>query len=102
MASYTVAMAKSATLTGTTVDIVILLKQPPSGEVEVWNRSGAADISFRVGQVGNVPNPTDKGDDCFVVAAGASVTLGLRGQWGSDSIEVRIIGNGNAYTVTAG
>lgn len=102
MASNTVTRVKSATLSTTTVDTVTLKGTP--GEVEVLNRSGEADISFTVGTTNHPPvDPADKGDDCYVVRAGESLVVPVerrRDPVASDRIIVKLIGNGNAYTVT--
>jgi hypothetical protein len=93
MASLTATRVKSATLSSTTVDTVTL---GPCAEVEVWNRTGANDMSFTVGAAPSAP--TDKGDECFVVAAGQAVRVPT-GVYNA-SVVVKIIGSGNGYTVT--
>lgn len=68
MATYTVSMAKHATLAASTVDVVNV---PDDVSVEVLNRSGAGFIYFTTD--GSVP--TVAGDNTYVVGPGSSVTV---------------------------
>jgi hypothetical protein len=91
MASYTAARVKSATLTGTTVDDVTLAGVWP--RVEVLNR-GTGTISFTV----NGTTPTALGDNCYVVLPNTSLTVPTDSV--ASSTAIKLIGNGDAYTVT--
>lgn len=94
MASYSAALVKSATLSGTTVDTVTLTSLYQS--VEVLNRGSNA-LSFTVGGA----TPTALGDNCFVVPAGEALAVPVPSATDSTTgTVVKIIGNGDAYTVT--
>lgn len=105
MASYTCTLAKHQTLTGTTVDTVTF--NGAIDAVEVLNYSGATDIYFTVGaSIGGtavVATPTAAGDDCYRVPAGQAFVVPMNvNQEGQQQIAVvKLIGNGNAYSVTA-
>jgi hypothetical protein len=69
MATHTVAWAKHFTLTGSsTVDEVVLTDEPT--EVEVLIRGTTGFLSFTVAAGENPPDPTELGDDTYVVMAG--------------------------------
>lgn len=77
MASYTVNRAKSATLGVATVDTVTF---PAFGTyaynaVDVVNRDATSPIFFTTDGTA----PTVAGDDCFCVAPGQTIRLGLSG-----------------------
>lgn len=91
MASYTADRVKSATLTSTTVDTVTLNGVWP--KVEVLNR-GTGTISFTV----DGSTPTGLGDDCYVVLPSTSLVVPTDAV--AASTDVKIIGNGDGYTVT--
>lgn len=110
MAQYDVVAAKHATLTATTVDIVTL--STFGQNVEVLNKTGAADLNVLIG-VGTtaqaatsspVAAPTANGDNTLVIPAGGSLLVplsyGSAAGFGGGAI-VKIIGNGNAYSVCA-
>lgn len=92
MAAYNVVRAESATLTGTTADVVTLNGVYVFG-VQVINRSGAGPLSVTV----DGATPTALGDDCLVVMPGDTVLIPLFPRAGG--VVVRVVGDGNQYTV---
>jgi hypothetical protein len=95
MASYSVATAKSATLTGTTADTVTLTQRWPF--VEVMNR-GANNITFVVDP--NAAAPTALQDNGYVVAPGQTLTVPVNLFNASGQTVIQLVANGDAYTVT--
>lgn len=97
MASYSVHSSKHATLSTTTVDTVTLGQRGLRG-FDVLNRGSNA-LSFRwaVG-VSDVAAPTDLGDDCEVAPAGCVCSVTLPRPSDAD-VTIKIIGNGDAYSV---
>ena len=97
MAAYTAGVAKSATLSGTTADDVTLTDFNGRQAVEVINRSGADPLTFTY----NGGTPTALVDNGIVVMPGSSCTAPLQraGFTSLTSLVVRVVGNGNAYTV---
>lgn len=93
MASYSAARAVHKTLTGTTVDTVTLASSADS--VEVINRSGTDPLYVTV----NGDVPTAAGDNTHIVLAGGFKEIPVPPT--GSSIVVKVIGNGNAYTVEA-
>lgn len=93
MAVYSGNRAISKTLAGATVDTVTLTG---NGRGQVYNR-GAGIIWFTDGRSGSAApaDPTVGGDDCIPVMPGTKESVTAYGH----SI-VKIIGNGDAYTVT--
>jgi hypothetical protein len=91
MTSYSVARAKHATLSGTTVDTVTVTGAHE--EIEVLNRSGAADLYVTTD--GSVP--VAGADNTDIVPVGTSLVL--RASAGEGGTVVQILGNGNAYSV---
>ena len=98
MATYTAIRAKTATLTGTTVDTVTLSGLGRYNQVEVVNVSGATALYVRWGE-NTATAPTAGGDDCYVVLAGGSLTFPTGG--GLSQVVVKVIGNGNQFNVAA-
>lgn len=101
MAPYTAANAKSATLSGTTVDTVTLTAAPA---VEVSNDApdGSSKIWARCSFTGTPPDPTAGGDDCSPIPPGGVKRFerdALNSIDDTGSAVVKIIGNGNAYVV---
>ncbi len=99
MASYSAVRSVHKTLTGTTVDTITLTGTIK--KVAVLNRAaaGAADLSITHGEAGTTPAaPTALVDDSEFVAPGGFVELNPLLSPG-DSVVVKIIGNGNAYSV---
>lgn len=98
MALLSAQRAKHPTLTGTTVDTVTL---GPVADIEVFNRAGSADLWVAV-SAGAVPSdPAVNGDDCEFVPAGTVRSINIPGGASGHSIGVKIIGNGNLYSVVA-
>ncbi len=93
MASYSVDHEKHATLSGTTVDVVTC-NRTNTDSVTVWNQDTAEVIYLSV----SGSDPAAGGDDTRVVPAGGARELHLYPQ----QCEVRLIGNGNVYTVAFG
>lgn len=88
MASYSVARAKHATLSGTTVDTVTLTI---GSALLITNRHATIDMSITV----DGTTPTALGDDTYIVRAGEAKSIDLS----SDTLVVKIIGNANPYSV---
>jgi hypothetical protein len=97
MAAFTVSQAKSATLSGTTADVVTLTDFNGRQVVEVINRTGSDPLTFTY----NGGTPTALIDDGLVVMPGSSCTAPLQrsGFTSLTALVVRVVGNGNAYTV---
>lgn len=92
MADYTGNRAISKTLTGAGVDSVTL---SGNGTCQVYNR-GAGIIWIRDGRtLATTTDPTVGGDDCIPVMPGTKEMIPAGGHG-----VVKIIGNGDAYTVT--
>lgn len=96
MATYSAIRAKHATLTGLTVDSVQL---SPTADIEVFNHTGSADLWVAVG-LSSPADPSIGGDDCDFVPAGCVRSIHLPGgnSLGA-SVFVKVIGNGNFYSV---
>lgn len=91
MATYSVAVAKHATLSAATVDTVTITETTTA--VEVVNRSSSDTIYFTV----NGTVPTSAGDDTFVVPPGGNLRVRSKGTGRS----VKLISSGAAaYSVT--
>lgn len=98
MATISKATAAHATLSGTTVDTVTITGG--YGAVEVANRSGATTLYVTV-DVGTAPTaPTAAGDDTFFVPPGTTLLIDTQKDGISGGTVVKIIGNGNDYSVT--
>lgn len=91
MASLSAKVAKHATLTGTTVDTVTLTT--PGRRVEILNRSATEILSVTI----DGSTPTALGDETYVVPASQVLTLPVP----LSGCVVKIIGNGNPYSVMA-
>lgn len=98
MATYGVRRAKHATLTTTTVDTVTLTDDRLQ-MVNVYNRSGSADLTVTVGASGAAATPVALADDTFLIPAGMALTIATGGH--NDATEVKVLGNGNGYSVQA-
>lgn len=97
MASLTAVVAKHATLSGTTADDITF--SPVHGDsvhvarsLRVTNRAAAEDLYFNVN---SATTPVAAADNVFYVKAGTSVSLNPGGLVKL----VRVVGNGNAYSV---
>lgn len=101
MATLSDPRAINATLTTTTVDTCTISQD--WNVVEVSNRTGAADVWFTIGTSDNVPaTPTVEGLGCEVVPAGSYATSKaepLPGTSRVNNVIVKILGNGNMYSV---
>jgi len=100
MADQTAVNAKHATLTGAAVDKITLTGRP--AKVDVLNRgaAGSADLYVTVGNGTSEPaDPTAAGDNTEIVAPGGFVTLDVPTSVPGSSAVVKVIGNGNAYSV---
>ena len=82
--------ATHATLNGTTVDVIPLGDFPPI--VEVLNRSGTAALWLTL----DSSDPVAEADNNLVVPAGSSLIVDT-----TDAPELRILGDGNAYSVSS-
>lgn len=93
-------ISRHGTLSGTTV-ATVQLDNASEREVLVMNRSGSADLWVTYGFP--LPDaPTSSGNNTVVVPAGLSRTLpALEPRRAGGTVFVRILGNGNAYTVEA-
>lgn len=94
MATYSVHTVKSASLSTTVVDT---LNFDGGNSVTVVN-PGSTAISFTVGVGGGTAaTPTALGDDMFYCPATGAVTLD---HFAEPVTQVKLIGSGNAYSVT--
>lgn len=89
MAQYSVEHAKHGTLSGTTIDTVVITGE--MGDIEVVNREGTAPLYVTTDD----STPAAEADNTEFVAPGASVTLS------PETRIIKIIGNTNEYSVTA-
>lgn len=92
MAAYSVATAKHATLSTTTVDTVTITAG--ASQVEVINRDTADYLYITYGV--DPTDPTAAGDDTIVVPPGNAVTIDANGR---TNFKVKIIGDGGGYSV---
>lgn len=100
MATDTVARTSHATLTTTTVDTINITDLV--NEINVRNRSGATDlaVTFAFGVGAAAATPVLLADESLIVPAGGSLTFSLdRDRY--HTAQVKILGNGNAYSVQA-
>lgn len=96
MASISGTLCEHATLTTTTVDTVTLTA--PMTRVTVINRAaaGAADLWVTISTTTTAPSdPTSAGDNTYWVPAGGFKTFHA----GGNGCIVKVLGNGNAYSV---
>lgn len=91
MAAYSVITAKHATLVAGTVDTVTVTGG--YSRIEILNRSGTADLYV----TNDGSTPSGGCDDCSIVPAGTSLNIPSSDAAGSDV--VKIVGNGNGYSV---
>ena len=95
MATYSVARAKTATLSGTTVDTVTLTGG--HDKVEVKNFDTTNNLPF-VHASGSTPtSPTAEVDDSVVLGPGEWTEVRANASLGNTV--VKLIGNGNKYQV---
>lgn len=96
MASYTVEQVANETLTGATVDDVTVEGGWPA--VEVVNRDAAEALWVTVG-TGEAPDdPAVAGDNVLPVMPSERVVV-YRGRRRDQDLVVKLIGDGNAYSV---
>lgn len=90
-----------ATLSSTTVDTVNLSMNEIS-RVNVLNRSGTATLWFTLSTAGTpaAATPVAAAAETFAVPAGQSLTVAT-GAAGLDTTQVKVLGNGNDYSVQA-
>lgn len=88
--NFTVRLAKSATLSTTTVDTVTLGQV--CSEVEIVNKDATNDLFITL----NGLTPTASGDDCYRVLPATSKRLKTPS---INPLVVSLIGSGNIYTV---
>ena len=106
MANYTLNVAKHATLSGTTVDVVTTTTT--GSDIEVLNR-GTTDLFVTFGnglQATEIANPTTNGDDTVIIPAGYGVVLpdvaysgSTRGRNANMRLFIKVLGNANPYTI---
>lgn len=94
MASHTVNRIANKTLTGTTADDVTVTGGFPS--VEVVNRGSG--VLWVTSGLGEAVEPTAEGDNVQPVLPNERVTV-LWGRTRGSDIMVRLIGDGNPYSV---
>jgi hypothetical protein len=97
MATYTVNLAKHATLSGTTVDTVTL-NGAGTGRFEVINRDGTNTAWVTYSRGGTPADPTASGDECHVLPPNSSKEFFT---FGASALVMKILGNGGAYSVEA-
>ena len=90
MATYTVSRAAHKTLTGTTVDTVNIT----SASVEIINRVGTDPLWVTI----DGTEPVAGADNIHVVPAGTWKTIRL-GNSTDETATIKILGNGNEYSV---
>lgn len=98
MAAYTAVSAKHATLTTTTVDTVTLTG--PGRALQVRNRHATENLTIAFGTTAP-SDPTALGDDLRFVAPGEWRTFTVT-QYANTGLVVKLIGNGNGYSVELG
>lgn len=94
MASHTVVVAKHATLSGSTGDIVKLTST--WGRVQIVNRSGSDYLWVKVSQAPITDPVTPAGDDTLVVPPNGVLTVDTTNQQG---VWVSVAGSSNPYSV---
>lgn len=102
MAAQTAVLTQHATLSGTTVDSVALSGGPT--EVTVFNHAAAGGTNLYVtvafgSTVAAVTDPVAAADETYVVVPGGFVTFREPNKAKYASVVVKVLGNGNAYTV---
>lgn len=102
MATYNVVSAKHATLTGATVDTVTFSGIGSAFEVLNKAAAGGTDLTVVYG-VGSTPaDPTAGMDDSICVPAASALRIPQAyGLAYGGTLRVKLIGNGNAYSVCA-
>lgn len=98
MATKNVTVGAHATLSGTTVDTVNITREVNT--LCVLNRSGVTDLAVTVSTAAtpSAATPVQDADDTFKIPAGVSLTFNV-GAAGYDQTQLKILGNGNSYTV---
>lgn len=91
MATATVAHSHHGTLSGTTVDTVTI--EGAHEEVEVIERSGTSDLYVTA----DGSTPTSGGANTEIVLAGTACVI--KASAGEGGTVVKVLGNGNAYSV---
>lgn len=85
------------TLTGTTVDTVTLASGPA---FDVCNWSGATDLTVTYAVGATAPsNPVAGAAETYAVPAGTSRRVEVPPNSSVDSLRVKVLGNGNIYSV---
>lgn len=98
MATYEVERAAHKTLTATTVDTIIM----PSIDVRIMNRSGSEPLWVTI----DGTEPVAGADDIYIVPANSwielrasSMTARHSADSTTDRATIKVLGNGNQYTV---
>lgn len=97
MATSTVARASHATLSTTTVDTVNLTDLLT--RVNVINRTGTADLTVTWATGGAAANPVALAAETLLVPAGQSLTFAVGGSSSLQRTQVKVLGDGNGYSV---
>lgn len=102
MAAQTAVLTQHATLSGTTVDSVALSGGPT--EVSVLNHAAAGGANLYVTYgfgtaVASLTDPVAAADETYVVVPGGFITFFEPNKTRRAIVSVKIIGNGNAYSV---
>jgi hypothetical protein len=97
MASASDTDAVSATLDSTTVDTVTITGRYKTIEVQNREAAGGVDIWFKIG---GTPSTAGAGCYCVPAASALAVDVLTDGENLDDDKVVKVIGNGNDYTVS--
>lgn len=94
MASYTVASGKRATLSSTTVDTITFGPVPAGGHFIIDNESTSEVLTVTL----EGTTPTAGGDNMRYIPAGKSREF-INQSGDAKTITIKVIGNGNVYSV---
>jgi hypothetical protein len=90
----------NVTLNGAEVDVVTLRARGP---MTVCNWAGTADLTVTIGATpAGTPDPVAGAADTFRVPAGTGRTIDLGDYVVLPAVVVKVIGNGNVYSVDRG
>ena len=97
MATANVARTSHATLSTTTVDTVNLSDVVRT--VNVFNRSGATDLAVTWACGATATTPVQDAAETLKIPTGVSLTFTVGAAGNSYTTQIKVLGNGNAYSV---